>query len=73
MMVTNLFQIAGLGIVGWALLIFLPTWRPTRALADSAFFPTFIAILYAGVCADSGWEEGGWRVRGRGGTSPTRD
>jgi hypothetical protein len=46
-MFPNLFQIAGLGIVGWALLIFLPTWRPTRALAESAFFPTFIAILYA--------------------------
>lgn len=46
-MFPSLFQIAGLGIVGWLLLIFLPTWRPTRALADSAFFPTFIAILYA--------------------------
>lgn len=47
MMFPNLFQIAGLGIVGWALLIFLPTWRPTRALAETAFFPIFIAILYA--------------------------
>jgi hypothetical protein len=44
-MYSNLFQIAGLGIIGWALLIVLPTWRPTRALADSAFFPTFIAVL----------------------------
>jgi hypothetical protein len=47
MLITNLFQDAGLGIAGWALLIFLPTWRVTRAFADSAFFPTFIAILYA--------------------------
>jgi Domain of unknown function (DUF4281) len=46
-MIPNLFQLAGLGIIGWVLLIFFPTWRPTRALADSAFFPTFIAILYA--------------------------
>src|SRR5688572_9828867 len=42
-----LFQIAGLAIVGWIPLIFFPTWRGTRRLADSHFFPIFISVLYA--------------------------
>ncbi len=69
-----LFQLAGLGIIGWALVIFLPTWRATRALAESAFFPIFIAILYAfgigalfmergfGFVADFGTAEGVTRL-----------
>ncbi|OFW37342.1 MAG: hypothetical protein A3F70_16685 [Acidobacteria bacterium RIFCSPLOWO2_12_FULL_67_14] len=68
---------AGLGIIGWALLIFLPTWRPTRALAGSAFFPIYIAILYAfgvgalfmeygfGFVADFGTAEGVTRLLAR--------
>lgn len=72
-----LFQLAGLGIIGWALLIFLPTWRPTRALAGSAFFPIYIAILYAfgvgalfmeygfGFVADFGTAEGVTRLLAR--------
>lgn len=43
----NLFQIASLAIVGWIPLIFFPTWRVSRRLADSAFFPIYIAVLYA--------------------------
>ena len=41
-----LFQLASLGIVGWFLLIFFPTWRFSRRLADSHFFPIFIAVFY---------------------------
>lgn len=43
----NLFQLASLAIIGWIPLIFFPTWRSTRRLAESAFFPTYIAVLYA--------------------------
>jgi hypothetical protein len=43
----NLFQLASLAIVGWIPLIFFPTWRLSRRLADSAFFPIYIAVLYA--------------------------
>lgn len=46
-MYLTLFELASLPIVGWALVIFFPTWRVTRALAASAFFPIFIAVLYA--------------------------
>ncbi len=42
-----LFQLASLGIVGWFLLIFVPTWRFSRRLADSHFFPIFIGVSYA--------------------------
>lgn len=46
-MYANLFQLASLAIVGWIFLIFFPTWRVTRALADSAFFPIYIAGVFA--------------------------
>lgn len=42
-----LFQLAGLAIIGWVLLIFFPTWRFSRRLADSQFFPIFISVFYA--------------------------
>ena len=42
-----LFQLTSLAIVGWFLLIFFPTWRFSRRLADSQFFPLFIAVFYA--------------------------
>lgn len=42
-----LFQITGLAIVGWFLLILFPTWRFSRRLADSQFFPIFISVFYA--------------------------
>ena len=51
-MYLNLFNLAGLAIVGYIPLIFAPTWRGTRRLAESAFFPIYIAVLYAfGVAA----------------------
>ena len=42
-----LFQLASLAIVGWILLIFLPSWSFSRRLAESAFFPIYLAVLYA--------------------------
>ncbi|MEX2281342.1 MAG: ABA4-like family protein [Gemmatimonadota bacterium] len=51
-MYRTLFSLAGLAIFGWILLIFLPTWKVTRRIADSALFPAYIALLYvAGVVA----------------------
>lgn len=46
-MYLNLFQIASLAIVGWIPLILFPTSRLSRRLAESAFFPIYIAVLYA--------------------------
>jgi hypothetical protein len=45
-MYRSLFALAGLAILGWLLLIFLPAWRVTRRLADSALVPAYIALLY---------------------------
>lgn len=42
----TLFSLAGLAMVGWALLIVLPTWRVTRRIAESAAFPLFLCLLY---------------------------
>jgi hypothetical protein len=42
-----LFALAGLAIFGWMLLIFLPGWKVTRRIADSAVFPFYLSILYA--------------------------
>ena len=65
-----LFQLAGLAIVGWILLIFFPTWRFSRWVAATHFFPIFIAVFYgfgvgaiilergAGFMADFGTAEG---------------
>ena len=65
-----LFDLAGPAILGWALLIFLPKWRVTRWLAESAVFPAYLAVLYvvgivtvvreqgAGFMADFGSAEG---------------
>lgn len=51
-MYENLFRLSSLAMIGWILLIFAPTWRGTRRLADSAFFPIYLAVLYAfGVAA----------------------
>lgn len=76
-MYLNLFQLASLAIVGWILLIVFPTWRGTRGLAGSAFFPIYIAVLYAfgigallmelgpGFIADFGTAEGVARLLAR--------
>jgi hypothetical protein len=76
-MYSNLFQLASLAIIGWIPLIFFPTWRGTRRLAESAFFPIYIAVLYAfgvgallmqlgpGFIADFGSAEGVARLLAR--------
>ncbi|HET9362262.1 MAG TPA: ABA4-like family protein [Vicinamibacterales bacterium] len=76
-MYLSLFQIASLAIVGWIPLIFFPTSRLSRRLADSAFFPLYIAVLYAfgvgallmesgpGFIADFGTAEGVARLLAR--------
>jgi hypothetical protein len=46
-MYANLFRLASLGIIGWIPLIFAPTWSGSRRLAESAFFPIYISVLYA--------------------------
>lgn len=45
-MYRTLFDLAGPAILAWALLIFLPTWRVTRRVAESAAFPAYLAALY---------------------------
>lgn len=73
----NLFELASLAIVGWSALIFFPTWSGSRRLAESAFFPIYIAVLYAfgvgallmelgpGFIADFGTAEGVARLLAR--------
>ena len=46
-MYANLFQLASLAIIGWIPLIVTPTWSGSRRLAESAFFPIYISVLYA--------------------------
>lgn len=41
-----LFELAGIAIVGWALMIFLPAWSVTRRIADWIVFPVYLALLY---------------------------
>ena len=41
-----LFNLAGLGIAGWALMIFLPGLSLTKWIASSAIFPVYLAVLY---------------------------
>jgi hypothetical protein len=74
---SNLFQLASLAIVGWIPLIFFPTWSGSRRLAESAFFPIYISVLYAfgvgallmelgpGFIADFGTAEGVARLLAR--------
>jgi len=76
-MYSNLFQLASLAIVGWIPLIFFPTWGGSRRLAESAFFPIYISVLYAfgvgallmelgpGFVADFGTAEGVARLLAR--------
>lgn len=57
-MYQTLFDLAGIAMVGWLLLILLPTWRVTRRVAESAIFPVFLSVLYligiAAVLRESG-------------------
>ena len=69
-MYRTLFDLAGPAIIAWALLIFLPTWKFTRWLAQSAIVPVYLAVLYAvgvlgvflelgpGIMADFGTSDG---------------
>jgi hypothetical protein len=45
-MYRTLFDVAGIAMLGWLLLILLPTWRVTRRIAESAIFPVFLCALY---------------------------
>ncbi|MDQ3804482.1 MAG: ABA4-like family protein, partial [Acidobacteriota bacterium] len=76
-MYVALFNAAGLAILAWALLIFLPKWRVTRLVARTEIFPVFLAVLYAvgvvpllveagpGVMRDFGSAEGVTRLLAR--------
>lgn len=76
-MYVTLFNVAGLAIVAWALLIFLPKWRVTRFVARTEIFPVFLAVLYVvgvvpllaatgpGVMRDFGTAEGVTRLLAR--------
>jgi len=49
-MYVTLFDVAGLAMPAWLLLIFLPKWKFTRWLARTAIVPAIIALIYlAGV------------------------
>lgn len=45
-MYNTLFALAGLAAPLWLLMIFTPTWRPVRRLAESAAVPLFLCALY---------------------------
>ena len=45
-MTTLLFNVAGLAILGWALMILLPTWSVTRRLVAWTVFPVLLAGIY---------------------------
>lgn len=77
-MYVALFNLAGIAIVGWLLLILLPTWRVTRRIAESAAFPVFLSIVYLlgiipllvqagpGIMSDFGSAEGVTRLLANG-------
>lgn len=46
-MIETLFSFNSLAMLGWVLLILLPSWRVTRFIANSAVFPIYLALLYA--------------------------
>ena len=45
-MYRTLFDVAGLAMLGWLLLIFLPGWKFTRRVAETAVFPVYLCVLY---------------------------
>ena len=69
-MTVTLFNLAGLAIIGWALMIFLPGWSVTKRLVEWAAFPVLISVIYViglvvvlmetglGVVADFGSSDG---------------
>jgi hypothetical protein len=75
-MYVALFNLAGIAILGWLLLILLPAWKVTRWIAETAVFPVFLSIVYVlgivpllmqtgpGVMGDFGSAEGVTRLLG---------
>lgn len=73
-MYVALFNLAGIAILGWLLLILLPRWKVTRWIAETAVFPVFLSIIYVlgivpllmqtgpGIMADFGSAEGVTRL-----------
>lgn len=73
-MMTLLFDIAGLAMIGWALMILFPGWSVTKRLVRWTAFPVVLAVLYVvgivvvlaeagfGVVADFGSAEGVTRL-----------
>ena len=71
-----LYNLAGIAIVGWLLLILLPAWKVTRRIAESAVFPVFLSAIYVlgitvlladtgfGIVSDFGSAEGVIRLLG---------
>ncbi len=69
-MTTVLFNLAGLAIVGWALMILLPKWSITKRLVEWTAFPVALSVIYVigvaavlsetgfGIIADFGSAEG---------------
>jgi uncharacterized membrane protein len=45
-MYVALFNLAGIAMLGWLLLIVLPAWKVTRWIAESALFPVFLSTVY---------------------------
>jgi hypothetical protein len=45
-MYRTLFDVAGLAMLGWVLLVFLPRWKVTRRVAETALFPVYLSVLY---------------------------
>jgi hypothetical protein len=45
-MYVALFNLAGIAMLGWLLLILLPAWKVTRWIARTAVFPVFLSVVY---------------------------
>ena len=45
-MYVALFNLAGIAMLGWLLLILLPAWKVTRWIARTAAFPVFLSVVY---------------------------
>lgn len=45
-MITTLFDLAGLAVFGWALMILLPGWSVTKRLVEWTAFPVAVSAIY---------------------------
>jgi len=45
-MYLTLFSFTGIAMLSWLMLIFLPTWRVTKKIAELEIFPVYLAVLY---------------------------